>query len=187
MNRNEVNVTSPCTLDWKNMTPAEGGRFCGDCKKVVKNFSTMTEKEARALLKNAGNGELCVRFAYDEHGRIFFGKDAPKKDPLVPASLLVRARRVAAAAAIGALPFATQACEAVTAPLGITEREPNLPPEHHELMGGATPGDHYPTPPTDAIDAGDAGDGGDGGDGSDERGDAAPDEQDAGPDVHIYN
>ncbi|MDF2694517.1 MAG: hypothetical protein K0S65_2900, partial [Labilithrix sp.] len=33
MDRNEVKVASPCTLDWKKMTPAEGGRFCGDCKK----------------------------------------------------------------------------------------------------------------------------------------------------------
>jgi hypothetical protein len=155
MDRKEVRITSPCTLDWQKMTPAEGGRFCGDCKKVVRNLSSMTEREARALLKNAGNGELCVRFVYDEHGRVFFGKDAPKKDALLPASFLHRAKRAAAAAAVAALPFATQACELVAEPLGITSQErENQPPEVGELMGGVALDDRPQPPPTDDGDAG---------------------------------
>ena len=70
----------------------------------------MSEREARVLLKSARRGELCVRFVYDKQGRVFFGKDAPRKDALIPAPLLSRARRVAAVAAIGAMPLATQAC-----------------------------------------------------------------------------
>ncbi len=157
MDRNDLRIATPCTLDWTKMTPAEGGRFCGDCKKVVRNLSSMTEREARALLRTAGDGDLCVRYVYDVQGRIFFGKDAPKKDTLLAPSLLVRARRVAAAAAIGALPFATQGCEAVTAPLGLSQSEqqaePPIPPGGGESMGGA-PAQSYPEPPISEEDGG---------------------------------
>src|SRR5438067_2349693 len=108
MNKKDVRITSPCTLDWRTMAPAEKGRFCGDCKKVVRNLSSMTEREARAVLKNEGGGELCVRFVYDAHGRVFFGGDAAKNG-LLPPSFLHRARRIAAAAAVAAVPFATEA------------------------------------------------------------------------------
>jgi hypothetical protein len=114
MNRNEVKIGSPCSLDWRKMTPAEGGRFCGDCKKVVRDLSSMTEREARALLKREANGELCVRYILDERGRIFFGADAPRRDrgwDVLPSQFLNRARRLAAAALVAtALPMATQAC-----------------------------------------------------------------------------
>jgi hypothetical protein len=145
MDRNDVKIGSPCSLDWRKMTPAEGGRFCGDCKKVVRDLSTMTERQARAMLAREGGGELCVRYIYDDKGRIFFGGDAPL---LAPSSLLVRARRVAAAAAVVALPFATQACEAVTEPLGVTTSpqrqsethvpDRDVPDGYNESMGGVS-------------------------------------------------
>jgi len=154
MDHKDVKIGSPCTLDWRKMTPAEGGRFCGDCKKVVRDLSRMTEREARAMLKRASGGEhrgsfsgaappsadaLCVRYVYDNQGRIFFGADAPRRDVLLsPSSLLQRARRVAAAAAVVALPFATQACEAITEPLGLTStaETEKVPDGYHENMGG---------------------------------------------------
>lgn len=141
MQRSELTIAAPCTVDWKKMTPADGGRFCGDCKKVVRDFSTMSEREARALLKTARGGELCVRFVFDAHGRVFFGKDAPRKDALLPAHLLSRARRAALVAA-AALPLAAQACD----PLDM----------HDDVMGSIayTPVDAG----TDAEDTSDASD-----------------------------
>src|SRR4051812_4609583 len=108
MDHKEIRIAAPCTLDWGNMSPADGGRFCGDCKKVVRNLSAMNEREARALMKTAGP-DLCVRYVYDQQGRIFFGGEPPK--PFLSPSFLVRARR---AAAVVALPLATASCEAVT-------------------------------------------------------------------------
>lgn len=177
MNRQELKVATPCTLDWKKMTPAEGGRFCGDCKKVVRDLSSMTEREARALLKREAGGELCVRFLLDKHGRVFFGGDAPRRSPtlaqqLLPAGLLSRAKRATAVAAALALPFATGACEAITEPLGITSQEQTA--DHHDLeptMGAIAYDPHTDQPDADA-DADASADAGDGGDASD-AGDAA--------------
>jgi hypothetical protein len=153
MDKKDVRVTSPCTLDWRKMTPRDGGRFCGDCKKVVKDLSAMSEREARAVLQSACGGELCVRFIYDQNGRIFFQGDA---GALLPAGLLHRARRAAAVAATAvAIPLATQGCEAVTAsldpmahdqsqalnpqPPGHQDRDPNTTnTTYSELMGGVT-------------------------------------------------
>lgn len=100
MQKDSLRIASPCNLDWKKMTPAEGGRFCADCKKVVRNLSGMTEAEAKTLLHANGNAELCVRYLYDRDGRIVFTDRA-----LVPASLLDRAKRVALLA-----PLAIAAC-----------------------------------------------------------------------------
>ena len=114
---NKIPLASPCTLDWRKMTPADGGRFCGDCKKVVRDISKMSEEEARALLRTPRREGLCIRFLTDRDGKVVFEKS------LVPVSRLTRA------AALIALPFATQACEAVT--------EASRTAEHSENMGGA--------------------------------------------------
>jgi hypothetical protein len=108
MEKSEIRIATPCTLDWSKMTPRDGGRFCGDCKKVVRDLSSMTEREARELVRAAGDGQLCVRFVYDKHGRIFFAGDRARD--LVPASLLSRAKRAAVAAAAVAVPLALQGC-----------------------------------------------------------------------------
>lgn len=101
----EVRVASPCTVDWQSMTPADRGRFCGECKKVVHDLSNLTEGEARALLREAGNGELCVRYVYDRDGRVVLAPEPGAR--LVPASLLHRAKRLSLAAIA---PLALAAC-----------------------------------------------------------------------------
>jgi hypothetical protein len=106
MKTKELVIAEPCRVDWSKMTPADGGRFCGDCKKVVTSLSSMTEKDARKLLRTANEGQLCVRFLHDKHGNVFFGADAPQPN-FVPASLLSRAKRALAVAGLAA---ATQAC-----------------------------------------------------------------------------
>lgn len=152
MTPRDVRITSPCTLDWTKMTPAQGGRFCGDCKKVVRDLSRMTEREARELLARERNQDLCVRMLVDRDGNVFFGGDA-----LVSASLLSKAKRAAAAAAAIAIPFATQACSAVTAPLGFTSSEQTSedPPDHEPLMGGVSADDskRIPEDPDASADA----------------------------------
>lgn len=142
MTPRDVRITSPCTLDWTKMTPAQGGRFCGDCKKVVRDLSKMTERQARELLAKERNQDLCVRMLVDRDGNVFFGGDA-----LVSASLLSKAKRAAAAAAAIAIPFATQACTAITQPLGLTASEQtDEPPDHEPLMGGVAADDQKRIP-----------------------------------------
>lgn len=154
MKKSEVKIASPCTLDWRKMTPAQGGRFCGDCKKVVRDLSSMSEREARALMKAPGSAELCVRFVYDRHGKIFFGGDAPAP-ALIPPSLLRRAKRAAVTAAAAALPLAMQACSSPANEASASDRarlNQHYPsPDQNEVMGGmAEPNDR---PSDDTSDA----------------------------------
>ena len=81
------------------MTPAEGGRFCGDCKKVVRDLSKLTREQARKALVE-GAGELCVRFVHNAKGDVFFADMPPQ---VVPVSMLNKAARAAFTAAVVAL------------------------------------------------------------------------------------
>jgi hypothetical protein len=186
MEEKDLAVAAPCNVDWRKMTPADGGRFCGDCKKVVRDLSTMRERDARTLLKSAGNGELCVRYLYDKHGKIFFAGD---REQLVPASLLQRAKRVAMSAAALAVPLSLAACSPDAA--NATGEDPDQHrQELYENMGAPTAPPSYDAGPgetdaaPDASDAGPAPDGGDAGPRDDGGGDAGPQDdggEDAGP------
>ena len=186
MNSKAVKIAAPCGADWTKMTPADGGRFCGDCKKVVKNISSMTEKDARKLLRSAGEGELCVRYMHDKLGNVVFGADQPRPD-FVPASMLSRAKR---AIAYAGLAVASQACSAIsdasdklTSPL---QSEPTQDDSHdqnqnHEYnMGGAAYDPSYDSVSSDQDGGADAASPTDQDAGPAAQGDAAAD-QDAGP------
>jgi hypothetical protein len=151
----KVPLKNPCSLDWQKMTPRDGGRFCGDCKKVVRDLSSLSEDEARALLRAPRNEELCVRYLYDRDGTIVFKDRAP---PLLPAALLRRAARAATAAA---LPLALQACSSGgLAPLSSTndateDHTQHDTPNYDSAMGGAMPDPEYHAPAQpDAADGG---------------------------------
>ena len=161
MDKRELPVAAPCTVDWRKMTPADGGRFCGDCKKVVRDLSTMTQQEARALLSQAGAGQLCVRFLHDRHGKVFFADQAR---PLLPASLLSRAKRVALAAAAVAVPLALQGCsdppgaeapEDLEQTMGAMAYDPGMAPDAGEELARDDAGDSG-KPTGDSAPAGDA-------------------------------
>ena len=68
-----IRVASPCTADWKAMTPVDADtervRHCGDCNKNVYNLSQMTRDEAEALIL-AKEGRLCVRYFQRKDGTI---------------------------------------------------------------------------------------------------------------------
>jgi hypothetical protein len=183
MKANELGIKTPCTLDWTKMTPAEGGRFCGDCKKVVRDLSKMTEAEARALVAKERYEGLCVQALVDRDGNVFFGGDK-----LVSASLLSKAKRAAMAAAAIALPLATNACTVITEPLGITEQEQEQTDNQYDrLMGGALPSDDWRTTPAPDASAEDASNAdAQNADASTEASTESDGGVDAAPDVIIY-
>jgi hypothetical protein len=105
MNRTQLPIESPCTVDWTQMTLADRGRFCGECKKVVRELAQLTEAEARALLASPPTEGLCVRYVHDATGEILFRRD------VVPLGRLARAKRAAAVAlAAASLPVAVAGC-----------------------------------------------------------------------------
>ena len=180
-----IDIQTPCHLDWTKMTPAQGGRFCGDCKKVVRDLSGMTESEARALVEKERYNGLCVRMLVDRDGNVFFGGDK-----LISASLLSKAKRAAISAAAIALPLATNACSTLGEPLGFGDQEQTDDPELREYMGGMeAPRD--PIVPAEA-DAGPDAENADAQNADAQSADAGPQEPstdggtDAAPDVIIY-
>src|SRR5271163_2982243 len=102
MNRIDIPIAIPCQADWTTMTLADRGRFCGACRKVVRELGRMTETEARALLASPPTEGLCVRYIHDERGEIVFRPD------VVPLARLAR-KAVALALAV-VLPVSACAC-----------------------------------------------------------------------------
>jgi hypothetical protein len=99
MKTGELPIKSPCDVDWATMDPRKTGRFCGDCKKVVQDLSSMREADARKRVAAAPEG-LCIRYLHDEHGNIWF-----KDTPLVSAGSLLR--KSASLAALALMPMLT--------------------------------------------------------------------------------
>jgi hypothetical protein len=191
MLKNDLPIAMPCHADWQRMAPKDGGRFCGDCKKVVRDLSKMSEAEATALVHSATaarGGDLCVRFLHDRHGKVFFEEDLARRSGLLPRSFLVRARRTAVAAASLAVPVFLQGCtsnpfDAIDSAFSSTPPQDQDQEELQPNMGGVSADDRdYPQPepdaappadpdaaPPPAIDAG-------------PKDDAAPTDPDAGTD-----
>lgn len=65
-------IAEPCHEDWEAMDVAEQGRFCQKCTKPVHDLSSMTEPEARSLLRARAGGRICVRYEHDDAGKIRF-------------------------------------------------------------------------------------------------------------------
>ncbi len=107
MKESEVRLASPCGMDFRTMTPVEGGRLCEECQIVVRDLSSMTEAEARALLAETGQARLCVRYLYDDAGRVVFAGGADRERAAVVPSyrLTAKARARLAKAALLVTPF----------------------------------------------------------------------------------
>lgn len=138
MNRSEIPIASPCHADWSTMTLADRGRFCGACRKVVRELRQMTEAEARALLASPPTEGLCVRYVHDATGEILFRRD------LIPAGKLLQR---AAAVALAVLPLGTVACMGAApltgsppaVPVAASSTTAQAPPPPPPVVMGAPP------------------------------------------------
>jgi hypothetical protein len=145
MNRTDLPIATPCHADWSTMTLADRGRFCGACRKVVRELARMTEDEARAMLASPPTEGLCVRYVHDATGEIVF-----RRDRVVPVGRLVR--RAAMVALAAALPLTSAACMgAAPAMMGAAPSVPSTSssaePPHPELMGEVVMGSPPPADP----------------------------------------
>lgn len=84
-----INVKSPCSEEWSEMTGNDQVRFCSHCAKSVNNLSEMTRKEAIRLVRRSG-GSLCIRYV----------KDTRTNSPLFASTLHQIARRSGIAAGV---------------------------------------------------------------------------------------
>lgn len=63
-----LTIPEPCHEDWDRMTPAEEGRFCGQCEKVVYDFTAMADEELFRFLELPHHG-ICGRYRNDQLNR----------------------------------------------------------------------------------------------------------------------
>jgi hypothetical protein len=87
---NSIRIPNPCNENWDAMTPMLDGRFCGSCKKVVVDFSRMTDRDIVRYFKSY-KGQACGSFSRDQ-------LDRQLKPAII--DLPPGARKVAAAALI---------------------------------------------------------------------------------------
>jgi hypothetical protein len=62
-----IEIASPCTANWDEMSGTDQIRYCSECRKYVYNLSEMTRREAEALLASRGN-QMCARLIRDLDG-----------------------------------------------------------------------------------------------------------------------
>lgn len=85
---NAIEVKSPCSESWDEMTGNDQIRFCSHCAKSVNNISEMKRKEALRLIRRS-EGRICIRYI----------KDPKTSRPLYSENLYKIARRASGLAA----------------------------------------------------------------------------------------
>lgn len=76
-NKVRVHIPSPCHKDWEEMLPVQEGRFCGNCNKVVIDFTQMSEDELKTWFSKDKPADTCGHFWADQAG------EQPKVNPIL--------------------------------------------------------------------------------------------------------
>ncbi len=63
-----IQIESPCSMDWNDLSGSEQSRFCASCQKSVLNFETMSEAQIRDSLTSGS--DMCARVVRDKQGNI---------------------------------------------------------------------------------------------------------------------
>lgn len=76
MKQSQIQLVKPCQQDW-NAMPQVGGRlYCKDCRKVVTDFTWMSDQELIRTLSKKNSSELCGKFTSQQLEKIY---EAPLK------------------------------------------------------------------------------------------------------------
>lgn len=70
-----IRIATPCPISWEQMAGDERVRFCSVCNLNVYNFSSLTKREAEALITTT-EGRLCARLYRRRDGTVIT-KDCP--------------------------------------------------------------------------------------------------------------
>ena len=73
-----LNIQSPCSENWEQMTPEEQGRYCKACAKHVQDFTALTPLEISQQLQNT-KGTLCARVTPQQLKTPLLNLEASKK------------------------------------------------------------------------------------------------------------
>jgi len=62
----QLTIPTPCHENWDEMTPAQGGNFCGSCQKTVIDFTRKSDAEVLAYFSAHQRTKTCGRFREDQ-------------------------------------------------------------------------------------------------------------------------
>jgi hypothetical protein len=71
----QINIASPCPMQWEELAGDERKRFCAQCGLNVYNISAMTKAEAESFIANA-EGRICAKLYRRADGAIMT-RDCP--------------------------------------------------------------------------------------------------------------
>ena len=54
-----IEIPKPCRAGWETMEAAEKGRFCGECSKIVIDFTSMTTDEIKTYFLQHRDQKIC--------------------------------------------------------------------------------------------------------------------------------
>ncbi len=60
-----IHLPTPCYENWDEMAPAEGGRHCGSCNKILPDFTNKTEEEILEFMASSST-VVCGQFRTDQ-------------------------------------------------------------------------------------------------------------------------
>ena len=80
MSKISLTIPEPCNQSWDSMKQEENGRFCASCKKVVVDFSSMSDAQIVAYFKTPKDS-FCGRFDKEQLDRDII--TAKKRLPLI--------------------------------------------------------------------------------------------------------
>lgn len=102
----DIEIASPCPVNWDGMVGNDRTRYCSGCKKNVYNISEMSRKEAEALI-GENEGEICVRLFRKADGTVLNNNCPVGLRRLQLSMQDMRGRAFGLASAFLALAFAT--------------------------------------------------------------------------------
>jgi hypothetical protein len=77
-----VSIPTPCSENWQDMTPAERGKFCSLCQKVVTDFSSMTDAGIIKIINQRNAQTMCGHFFIGQLDRALAEKAPVRKSPI---------------------------------------------------------------------------------------------------------
>lgn len=64
-----IAIPEPCSEDWDQMQPVGCGRFCGQCRKNLLDFSTLSDEQIGRILTQKDSSSICGRFSATQLNR----------------------------------------------------------------------------------------------------------------------